>query len=258
MPITLSRQSLSSAAQVLGSLSNESAALLIYKHLALRPDDMPTQGVFGNIKVIEASDPQAVMELVRELMCEQWAIRASATRATAFDGHWRELQRWLLHDGWILEGQALVRLAPAAEEATGVRDALIEQLGSSGLDPEGDICRCIEEAAQAFIREPPDFNASTTNVRIALETVARSAARFRSANGGGVYQNDSWGSALTFLRQADVLDLEEEQVLARVYTFISSGAHVPTGITEEEWARLARTFGLGAAYFILKKHLGHP
>jgi len=196
------------------------------------------------------------MGLVTELMCASSAIRASAPTRYVFDGHWRELQRWLLHDGWILENHMLVRLAPGAEEATGVRDALIQELGSSGLDADGAIRRCIEDAAQAFVREPPEFNASTTNVRIALETVARSAARFRSANGGGVYQNDSWGVALAFLRQAGVLDLDEEQVIARVYTFISPGAHVPTGITEEEWARLARTFGLGATYFILKKHLG--
>jgi hypothetical protein len=47
-------------------------------------------------------------------------------------------------------------------------------------------------------------------------------------------------------------------MLARVYTFISPGAHIPKGITEEEWARLSRTFALGACFFVLKKHLATP
>jgi hypothetical protein len=47
-------------------------------------------------------------------------------------------------------------------------------------------------------------------------------------------------------------------MLARVYTFISPGAHTPTGVTQEEWARLARTFGLGACFFLVKKHQAFP
>lgn len=258
MPLTLSRHSLSSAAQVLGSLRSDAAEVLVYKHLGVRPEQMYRPGMFGYVEVLETSDPEAVMELVKELMTVSNAIRASAPAGDVFDGHWYELQRWLLHDGWMLDGRELVRLSPAAEEATGIRDALIEQLAASGLDAGGAIRRCIEDAAQAFVREPPDFNACTMNVRIGLETVARNAARFRSANGGAPYPSDSWGHALAYLRQSGILNIDEEQVLARVYTFISPGTHVPTGITEEEWARLARTFGLGAAYFILRTHLGHP
>jgi len=249
---------LASAAQVLGSLSTDGATVILYKHLGFRPAEIPQQRVFGYIELLETSDAEAVMELVKELMCSSVAIRGSAPKGYVFDGHLRDLQRWVLHDGWILENNVIVRVAPAAEEATGVRDALIEQLESSGLNSEGHVRKCIEVAAQAFVREPPEFNASTTNVRIALETIARNAARFRSAQGGRPYDNDSWGRALTYLRQADILGNDEEEVLSRVYTFISPAAHIPTGITEEEWARLARTFGLGAAYFILKKHLSHP
>jgi hypothetical protein len=42
-------------------------------------------------------------------------------------------------------------------------------------------------------------------------------------------------------------------MLARVYTFISPGAHLPKGVTDEEWARLARTFGLSSTHFVLRK-----
>ena len=56
-----------------------------------------------------------------------------------FDGHFRTFARWLLHDGWIVENHRLVRVAPAAEEAAGIRDALIDELAASELDTTGDI-----------------------------------------------------------------------------------------------------------------------
>ena len=101
---------------------------------------------------------------------------------------------------------------------------------------------------------PPDYNGSTTKVRIALETVARRAAAAVARKKGGGYPNDSWGKALQFLRSDGVIEAGEEEILARVYTFISPGAHVPKGVTAEEWARLARTFGLSSAYFLLRKY----
>lgn len=239
----LSRQSLSSVAQVLGVLLGDSAGLLLYKHLGVRPENL-THGTHGYLEALEAADPDAVWQLVGELVRESAAIRAGTSPKYVFDGRWRELERWLLHDGWLIEKGELVRVAPAAEEATGVRDALIEALAASDLDLDGAIRKCIADAAQAFVREPPDYNASMTDVRVALESTARRAAAARASRGGAPYPNDSWGATLAYLRAASVLTIDEEQVLARVYTFVSPGAHVPVGITQEEWARLARTFGL--------------
>ena len=108
------------------------------------------------------------------------------------------------------------------------------------------------------MQEPPDYNDSTTKVRIALETTARRAATQRAAAGGAPYPADTWGNALAYLRNAGVLEVDEEQMLARVYTFISPGAHIPAGVTDEEWARLARTFALSSCYFLLKKHEATP
>lgn len=235
-----SRQVIASIGQVLGSLLGDGAGVLIYKHLGLRPQEL-TRGVLGYVEALESADPAAVNELLKEMVREASAIRSGAPTKYVFDGHWRELERWLLHDGWLIEDRQLVRVAPAVEEATGVRDALIEELAASQLDQDRGIRTRIEDAAQAFVREPPDFNASVTNVRIALETTARRAATFRSRHGGPPYPTDSWGAALAYLRNVGVLTLDEEQVLARVYTFISPGAHVPAGITEEEWARLFHT-----------------
>jgi hypothetical protein len=249
----LSRQSLSSVAEVLGALSSDSAGLLLYKHLGIHLVNVEP-GALGRLRALEAADPDDVWNLVSELARESAAIRASAPTKYVFDGCWREVQRWLLHDGWKVESGELARLAPGAEEATGIRDALIDTLASSSFDGDEDIRASIRKAANAFIQEPPDYNASITHVRIALETTARRAATARARAGGAPYPSDSWGSALAYLRTEGILESSEEEILARVYTFISPGAHVPKGITQEEWARLARTFGLGACFFILKRH----
>jgi hypothetical protein len=253
----LSRQSLASVAELLGTLSSDSAGLLLYKHLGVRVQDLAA-GAIGRLEVLETADPDAVWELTAELAREKAAIRAGVSPKYPFDGRWREVERWLLHDGWVIENNDLVRAAPAAEDATGVRDALIRDLAASNLDQDEGIRTAIVNSATAFVQQPPDYNASITNVRIALETTARRAAAKRAEGGGPPYSTDSWGSSLAYLKLIGILTPTEEEMLARVYTFISPGAHTPTGVTQEEWARLARTFGLGACFFLVKKHQAFP
>ena len=149
-----------------------------------------------------------------------------------------------------------MRVTPAAEEATGIRDKFLQDVATSGLDVDGAIRTAVENSSKDFVAEPPDFNGSTTKVRIALETVARRAAAATAEKNNSInYQDDSWGKALQFLRSSGVIEIQEEKILARVYTFISPGAHIPKGVTAEEWARLARTFGLSSAYFLLRKYV---
>ncbi len=172
-----------------------------------------------------------------------------------FESGIQDLERWVLHDGWIVESGTLVRVTPAAEEATGVRDKFIHDLATSGLDEDGAIKTAVENSSKDFVAVPPDFNGSTTKVRIALETVARRGATALAKKNGVNYPEDSWGKALQLLRSTGVIEPDEEAILGRVYTFISPGTHVPKGVTAEEWARLARTFGLSSAYFLLRKYL---
>jgi hypothetical protein len=247
------RQTIGSIVQVLSAVNIDAVDVLFYKYFGFHTDDCGS-GTKAYLNVFHHADEDQVRGIVGELIRETGAIRASADSRLVFDAAWRELERWLLHDGWTTENVLLVRLAPAAEEVTGVRDRLLEELQVSGLDGDGVITDLVEEAARMFVADPPDYNSSITKVRIALETIARRSATNLASAGKGAYSEDSWGKALEFLRDAHVLERQEEEVLARVYTFISPSAHVPTGITHEEWARLARTFGLGGCYFLLKKH----
>ncbi len=51
-------------------------------------------------------------------------------------------------------------LATAVEETTGVRDDVFEELTASELDADHALERALNQAAEAFRSEPPDFNES--------------------------------------------------------------------------------------------------
>jgi hypothetical protein len=216
--------------------------------------------MMGFIAVMTGSVDEAVGALIAELVTEQNQLRHNAPTRHVFDRRVQDLQRWLFHDGWETNNEGrLVAVAAAVEETTGVRDDIFEELTASALDGDHALERALSEAAEAFRSEPPDFNESTTKVRIALETVVRRAAPAIAARRGLPAPQDTWGATLGFLRlSAQILTLQEEQALASMYTLISPGAHRPIGLTEEEWARLARTFALSATYFLLRKYRTAP
>ena len=248
MPIIFSHQTKGAMAQVLFTISTIAAETFLYKHLGCEQHEP------SFLPIVASAPPEALKNMLTEILANNKILYSEAPVKHVFKSGVEELERWALHDGWIVENSALVRVTPAAEEITGIRDKFLQDVQSSGLGDDGVINKAVEDSSKDFVAEPPDFNGSTTNVRIALETVARRAAIATSKKKEGGYPEDSWGKALHFLRSTGVIELPEEEILARVYTFISPGAHVPKGITEEEWARLARTFGLSSAYFLLKKY----
>lgn len=241
-----SHQTRGAITQVLSTISTTGAETFLYKHLG-------ELQVSSFLSVLAYAPPEALKAMLAELLANNKLLYVEAPVKHVFKSGIEELERWVLHDGWIVEEGVLVRVTPAAEEATGIRDKFLQDIATSGLDLDGAIKTAVENSSKDFVAQPPDFNGSTTKVRIALETVARRAATVVAANKGG-YPDDSWGKALQFLRSAGVIELQEEEILARVYTFISPGAHIPKGVTAEEWARLARTFGLSSAYFLLRKY----
>lgn len=247
--VIFSHQTKGSIAQILSTVPTAAAEIFLSKHLGV--SRLPTS-IFP---MLDSAPPDALKEMLIELLINNKILYNAAPKKGVFDSGIEELKRWALHDGWIVEKGALVRLTPAAEEETGIRDKFLQDIQTSGLDSDSAIKMAVENSSKSFVAEPPDFNDSTTKVRIALETVARQAAKMTAKKNSSEYSNDSWGNALRFLRSAGVIEPQEEEILARVYTFISPGAHVPKGVTAEEWARLARTFGLSSAYFLLRKYM---
>jgi hypothetical protein len=149
----------------------------------------------------------------------------------------------------------MTRLMPAAEPAAQISDYLERAIADSGLDTDGEVARLLRESHDDISSALPDFNGSTTKARIALETLARRSAAIVAGSRGTTAPEDRWGAALVFLRTQGVTTQDEENALAKVYTLISPGAHVPKGLTDEQWALLARTFAVSSAYFLTQKHL---
>ena len=177
-------------AQVLAVSSEDAARTFIYKHLGEIASQLPRPRVIMK---------EATAEAIRPMLVTNKVLRAGAPVKHVFDDAVGELERWALHDGWTIEGTALVRVTPLAEEVAGIRDKLTEELATSGLDQDGTIRAVLDSSSNDFVAQPPDFNGSITKARIALETVARRAAERVASAKGAAYPEDSWGRALALL-----------------------------------------------------------
>ena len=193
--------------------------------------------------------------LLVELIGGCTEIRADAPTKYVFDARHADLRGQLRADGFEVVEDALVRLLPTAEPVAQISDHLEETLAASGLDHDREITRLLRESYASLSAANPDFNDATTKARIALETVARRSARAVATAREQAAPNDTWGPALAFLRNEAIVTLPEEQALASVYSLISPGAHVPRGLTDEQWALLARSFAVSGAYFLMRQHL---
>jgi hypothetical protein len=193
--------------------------------------------------------------LLVELLSNSTAIREDAPTKYVYDARLADLRGHLRADGFEVLEDALVRLVPAAEPVAQIRDELDATLPSSDLDGDGAVRQLLRDSHLSCSRTPPDFNAGTTQARIALETLVRRSAAMVAARRGKPAPADTWGAALFFLRSEAVIEQPEEEALAKVYTLISPGAHVPKGLTTEQWALLARTFAVSGAYFVVRQHL---
>jgi hypothetical protein len=245
-----SRQTVSALAQVLNALYPETVAGLVYKHLGIDRNHFK-HGLRGTIELLEYGEGNELAALVREIVENRVPVGADAPTEYVFDERHTDLERWLLHDGWAVEDGALVRIGAAIEDVIEVRDAVLEELERTGIDADKEVAGLIEQSARALHGDPPDFNASGTNARIALETVVRRLADRQARVRGEQPPRDRWGDALRYLRMTGFLTQDEEETLAALYTFVSGAAHTP--LSDEEWARVARAFMLSSCYYLLKK-----
>ncbi len=235
---------------ILRSLDYAKIELLMLKHFNVRA---PGNTVSDLVRFLE-SDASAMGDLVVEFICNTTDARADAPVKRTYDGRIEELKRRLRTDGFEVSNGALVRLLPAAQPASQITDYL-EQALDNGLDSDGEIRRLLRQSHDNLSASPPDYNGGSTKVRIALETIARRSALLVGTKRSKALPEDKWGSALLFLRNEDVIGKAEEEAIAKVYTMISPGMHVPKGLTDEQWALLSRTFALSAAYFLTQRHL---
>ena len=199
---------------------------------------------------------QAVLAVLAEVVATQSDLRFHVSPKVRFDERLHDLLQCLAMDGYRVEGKSLRQVDPSITDAPPIEDDLVRALLDSGAPCREIIVSKINDSAQSFRDQPPDYNASLTNARIALETLARDVAQaLLQPNEPPPYDPDKWGSLLTFMRQRGEISLEEERGLAGVYGFVSPGAHRPVGIPEEQMTRLGRTFVLNMCWFLFQNRL---
>jgi hypothetical protein len=246
----LTNQTRASLVQLLRAVSPDAVRLLFIKHF---DHDLRNPTTDNLLAAIAAAQPDQVAGLLIELLSAKTSVRTDAPTKYVYDGRLAELRGRLKADGYEVIHESLTRLVPAAEPASQISDHLDDALASSGVDHDGEVRRLLRDSHTSIAATPPDFNDATTKARIALETIARRSASSLARRRNAVVAQDTWGAALAFLRDQGVIDRPEEEALAKVYTLISPGAHVPKGLTDEEWALLSRTFAISAAYFLIRR-----
>ncbi|POE08595.1 hypothetical protein BV921_15310 [Pectobacterium odoriferum] len=198
-----------------------------------------------------------LLSILQEIIATKSNLRAAISPKTRFDERMHDLSQCLVLDGYIIHDQQLTQGDPSIADASPMEDDLMEALRQCGLPRWEDIIAKIRDSDQRFRSSPPDYNASLTNARIALETLAVDIAA-EVAEGmepTPTYNAAKWGEVLRFLRESAEITLEEEKGLAGVFSFLSPGAHRPVGIPENQMTRLGRSFALNMCWFLLQNRL---
>lgn len=196
------------------------------------------------------------IDLVQEIISTKHFLRnkniATIAPATAFEERFSDLEKCLFLDGYKVETKVenkveintLIKIEPIIDGVIAFEDDLTNEIRQTNLSQKKVIIEKIEKSAKCF--KSADYNGCLSNARIALETIARDEVC-------DTENSEKWGAALIKLKFDEVLNEKEEKMIAKTYTFISDGSHIPLGFAEEEYARYARNLCMSMCYFLVKK-----
>ena len=205
-------------------------------------------------EVLSEADHDSIESLIDELIRTNGDLRNRVSPRYRFDERWNDFLKCLLLDGFKVEEKTILRLEPVIESTEAVEDDLTNELDSSSLGSSSEVIRHIKLSAESFKKASPDFNGCLSHSRIALETLVRAIAKDR---GSEINESSkAWGKSLSYLQSIGFITNKEEGAISSTYTFISDGAHVPVGFTEEEFSRFGRNLAMSVCYFIIKKFNG--
>jgi hypothetical protein len=189
-------------------------------------------------------------------------LRGAVNPKYLYDERWTDLERCFLLDGYRFTGDyssgyKFVAVDPTIAAAAPLDDDLSGELNRSNLADRSEIMRLMNNSAEDFCKQPPDFNGSLTSARVSLETLAKNIAAIHQTKTPMSGDPTKFGAIVAYLQhQIGFLDKKEEDGIVGVYSFVSPGAHVPVGFTEEEMVRLGRSMIAAMCYFLVKKHNG--
>jgi hypothetical protein len=208
-----------------------------------------------------ANDAQR-LGLIDEICHSTRMLRAAINPKYNYDERWSDLGRCLLLDGYRITGDyvagyQIVAIDLTIAGAAAIEDDLSAELRKSTLADREEIVQLLENSANDFRKQPPDFNGALTSARVSLETIAKNIAAIHRQTTPLAGDPSKFGAIVAYLNhQAKFLDDKEEQGITGIYAFVSPGAHVPVGFTEEEVVRLGRSMIAAICYFLIKKHNG--
>lgn len=245
----ISKRSKISLAQLLGVLDRQTVHVLFdkYDFYSYQADS-----VIGINDEIKSGSEKQLSELIGEVTCTSNTLRNGVSPKYRYDDQLNEFKKSLLLDGYEIADKTIKSLDPNFEGKEPVEDELANEIGRSGLDQNDEIISCLNASASDFIKAQPDYNGSLTNIRICLETIVRKIASTKGfvTNRSG----NTWGPSLGYLKTNGFFTEKEEKTLASIFTFVSDGAHVPIGFSEEEFVRLGRNICASMCYFVIKKY----
>ena len=242
-----------SLAQCLELYETDFVVVLVSKHgIQISVEDVRV--LTELTECIRSASDETLLSLVEEIARTSGDLRARVNPKYRYDERLTDLCRCLQLDGYLLEDKKLTQTDPSIGDAPSLDDDLLQELKASGLSAAEEIVGKINASSESFRSSPPNFNACLNDVRVALETLARSIATTQQSAGSPAYEQTKWGSVLGFLKAAGFITQEEERGLAGVYGFVSPGSHRPIGISDEEMARLGRSLALGMCWFLVKSY----
>ena len=207
------------------------------------------------VSTIEDAQPGQLHSLLSEVVRTQGVLQNQAPTRYEYRERWKDLELCLLLDGYKVENDQLVAIDPTIEGDEPLDDDLTALLRASDLPEAGNVIGMLVSSTDAFRGESPNFDASLTEARLALEIAAKDIARERQKSRSGNYAELRWGQALDYLKTSGFITQEEEKGLVGVYGFVSPGAHRPVEPNELEMARLGRSLSIGMLYFLVKRYV---
>ncbi len=206
------------------------------------------------ITTIDRSNQEDILSLLTNMVSTSGDLRVRISPKYQHDERWKDLLQCLLLDGFKIQEDELHRIEPTLNGTIAIEDDLGKELKQSNLGEVKGIIRALQNSAEDFRKAEPDYNGCLTNARVALQTLAKSVAKFRQTSHDSSHDDRKWGQVLAFLRTSGLIDIDEEKGISGVFDFTSPGAHRPVGIEEKEMARLGRSLVVSMCYYLIRLH----
>jgi hypothetical protein len=214
------------------------------------------------VRVLQSLSPPQIQTLLDEVTHSTRMLRNNVSPKYLYDERWIDLERCLMLDGYRVAGDyssgyRILTLDPTIGSAIPIDDDLTLAALGSNLPSRQDVVALMEQSANDFRKQPPDFNGSLISARVSLETIVKDMAILWSTSIPMPGDPTKFGANVAYLEhQVRFLAKEEVQGITGVYSFVSPGAHVPLGFTEQEMVRLGRSLIASVSYFLVKKFNG--